>query len=102
MRRWARRGVPAALLAVFVSLMIWVGESSVSTWMEQNRERSRADHDAAVLDGRIAELEQEIRRRTSDEAVRREALCFGPYVEPGTEVYTIVGLRGCVEPAALR
>ena len=26
----------------------------------------------------------------------RLSLCFGPYVEPGTEVYAVMGLQGCV------
>ena len=66
------------------------------TWMEQNAQQQEAESLAAELDIRLADLEGEIARRTSDGGVRREALCYGPYVEPGTEVYAVMGLEGCV------
>ena len=59
-------------------------------------QQREAESLATDLDARIAELEDEVARRTSDDGVRREALCFGPYVEPGTEVYAVMGLEGCV------
>ena len=73
-----------------------LGASSVRTWMDQNAQQAEAGELAVELDGRIADLEDEIARRTSDGGVRHEALCFGPYVDPGTEVYAVMGLEGCV------
>lgn len=72
------------------------GASSCSTWMDQNAERAEAESLAVELDARIAELTAEVDARTSADGVRREALCFGPYVAPGTEVYAVLGLEGCV------
>lgn len=86
----------ALLLAATVAGGAVFGASSVRTWMDQNAERAEAQAEAAELQRQISELEEEIVRRTSDEALRREALCFGPFVEPGTEVYSVPGLRGCV------
>lgn len=72
------------------------GASSVRTWFDLNAQRAEAEHIEVHLQARIAELNDEIDRRTSNDGVRREALCFGPYVEPGTEVYAVMGLNGCV------
>ena len=38
-----------------------------------------------------------MRRLTSHDTISgTHTLCFGPYVEPGTEVYAVMGLLGCV------
>lgn len=79
-----------------VAAALLLGASSVRTWMDQNAQQKEAESLGAELETRIAALEGEIARRTSDDGVRREALCFGPYVEPGTEVYAVMGLEGCV------
>ena len=92
----------ATLLAGMLSAVAVLGASPVRTWMDQNHERSQAQHVATELEVRVVELEHEIERRTSDEAIRRSALCYGPYVEPGTEVYSIAGLSGCVGPQTRR
>ena len=102
MSRWARRLLSATLLVGILSVAVVLGASSVRTWMDQNHERSQAQHVATELEARIVGLEHDIARRTSDESIRRAALCYGPYVEPGTEVYAIAGLHGCVGPQTLR
>ena len=95
-RAWWHRLLLASLFAGTLIAATMFGASSVRTWFDQNAHLADAEHAAVEFDGRIAELEDEIARRTSDEGVRREALCFGPYVEPGTEVYAVMGLSGCV------
>ena len=95
-RAWWHRLLLVALFAGTLIAATMFGASSVRTWFDQNAQLADAEHAAVGLDGRIAELTDEIERRTSDEGVRREALCFGPYVEPGTEVYAVMGLDGCV------
>ena len=99
MGKWARRLLWVALLVGTLSAAALLGASSVRTWMELNDQQVVAGQEAADLDRRIVELEREIDRRTGAEAVRQAALCFGPYVEPGREVYTILGLEGCVAHA---
>ena len=83
-------------VVAMVAAALLLGASSLRTWMDQNAQQREAESLATDLDARIAELEAEVDRRTSDDGVRREALCFGPYVEPGTEVYAVMGLEGCV------
>ena len=95
-RAWWHRLLLVSLFAGTLIAATMFGASSVRTWFDQNAHLANAEHAAVEFDGRVAELEDEIARRTSDEGVRREALCFGPYVEPGTEVYAVMGLNGCV------
>ena len=93
---WWHRLLLASLVVAMAVAAVLLGASSVGTWMDQNAQQREAESLGAELDARIAILEGEISRRTSDDGVRREALCFGPYVEPGTEVYAVMGLEGCV------
>ena len=88
--------VRALLISGTVALAVLLGASSVQTWFEQRDQTVEAERVNEELDARVAALEAEIARRTSEEGARREALCFGPYVEPGTEVYAIPGVSGCV------
>ena len=93
---WWHRGLLVGLAVAMVAAALLLGASSVRTWMDQNAQQEEAESLAAELDTRIADLEGEVARRTSEGGVRREALCFGPYVDPGTEVYAVMGLEGCV------
>ena len=93
---WWHRLLLVSLVMAMVAAALLLGASSMRTWMDQNAPQREAESIATDLDARIAELEAEVARRTSDDGVRREALCFGPYVEPGTEVYAVMGLDGCV------
>ncbi|MCY4664931.1 MAG: hypothetical protein OXC00_09725 [Acidimicrobiaceae bacterium] len=93
---WWHRGLLVGLAMAIVVAAVLLGASSVRTWLDQNAQQEEAESLAAELDTRIAGLEGEVARRTSDDGVRREALCFGPYVDPGTEVYAVMGLEGCV------
>ena len=93
---WWHRLLLAGLGVAMAVAAVLLGASSVRTWMDQNAQQREAESLGVELDARISVLEGEIARRTSDDGVRREALCFGPYVEPGTEVYAVMGLEGCV------
>lgn len=95
-RAWWHRLLLVALFAGTLGAAVMFGASSVGTWFDQNAQRAEAEHLAVQLEARITELTDELDRRTSEDGVRREALCFGHYVEPGTEVYAVMGLNGCV------
>ncbi len=97
---WWHRLLLAGLGAAMAAAAVLLGASSVRTWMDQNAQQREAESVGAELDSRIAALEGEIARRTSDDGVQREALCFGLYVAPGTEVYAVMGLEGCVTQPA--
>ena len=90
------RLVRLLLIGATVMLAAALGTSSVRTWINQREQIDGAHRESVELDARIASLEAEIATRTSDEGARIEALCFGPYVEPGVEVYSIPGVDGCV------
>lgn len=90
------RFVRVMLIGATVALAAVLGASSVRTWANQRNQLEGARREASELDTRIASLEAEIATRTTDEGARIEALCFGPYVEPGVEVYSIPGVDGCV------
>ena len=93
---WWHRLLLVGLVVAMVVAAVLLGASSVRTWMDQNAQQQEAESLGIELNARITALEGEIARRTSDGGVRREALCFGPYVKPGTEVYAVMGLEGCV------
>ena len=95
-RAWWHRMLLMALFVGTLAAAALFGASSVRTWMDQNAQRVEAERTAVEFDSRVADLKDEIARRTSAGGVQREALCFGPYVEPGTEVYAVMGLNGCV------
>lgn len=94
---WHRLTLVGLGLATLVAAVVF-GASSVQTWMDQNAQLEEAEEAAAELNGQILELNDDIARRTTSDGVRREALCYGPYVAPGTEVYAVMGLQGCVSP----
>ena len=95
MTKRVSRLVRVALVVGTLAVAALLGSSSVRTWLDQNEQRAEAQQVADDLDAQIADLEAEIRWRSSDEAVRRAALCFGLFVEPGAEAYAVTGLSGC-------
>lgn len=96
MRPSTGRVVRLAVVLVVLGLAAALGASSVTTWVDQREQTVEERRLAAELDARIETLESEVDRRHSPEGARRQALCFGPYVEPGTEVYAVLGVSGCV------
>jgi hypothetical protein len=90
------RVVRLLLLGATVALAAALATSSVRTWIDQREQLDEARREASDLDARIESLQAEITTRTSEDGARIDALCFGPYVEPGVEVYSIPGVDGCV------
>ena len=90
------RVVRVVVVMAVLGLAAALGASSVTTWFDQRDQTVEERRLAAELDARIATLEAEVDRRLSPEGARRQALCFGPFVEAGTEVYAVLGVSGCV------
>ena len=87
------------LLLLVVGFLLLAGvlvEPSVSSYMDQRSELESVKAERAALQAEIDEINADIEGITDDEGLRIEARCYGPYVEPGEEVYSIPGLRGCV------
>lgn len=83
-------------VVITVAVFIGLGYPTLRGWLHLRGESHTAEEETHQLDSRIADLEAEIELRTSEEGVVRKALCFGPFVEPGSEVYAIAGVAGCV------
>ena len=84
------------LVVAFALLAGVLVQPSVSSYMEQRRELEsvKAEHEA--LQAEIDEINADIEGFIDDEGLRNEARCYGPFVEPGEEVYSVPGLKGCV------
>ena len=93
---WQRRLILLVLAVVTVGMIVTFGTSSVRTGIAQVAETRDEERRAVELDARIAALSAEVELRTSEAGILREALCFGPHVRPGTEVYAVAGVSGCV------
>lgn len=87
MPKWVGRLLVVMLVMMTVGAVLLFGASSIKTYLSQSSEMAQAKAEAEELDNRKDELEQEIVIRSSEEGLRREALCFNYYVKPGVEVY---------------
>ncbi len=88
--------VRTVLFAVTLAVGVGLASFPVSTWFEQRTELrdSQAQHQELV--DQIATINAEIDLRVGPDGVAKAAKCFGPYVEPGSEVYSVPGVEGCV------
>ena len=85
------------LLAVgFLLLAGVLVEPSVSSYMDRRSELESVKAERDAIQAEIDEINADVEGITDDEGLRIEARCFGPYVAPGEEVYSIPGLKGCV------
>ena len=87
------------LFVLVVGFLLLAGvlvEPSVSSYMEQRSELSSVKEERDALQAEIDEINADIEGFTDHEGLRIEARCYGPYVAPGEEVYSIPGLNGCV------
>ena len=84
------------LVAAFVLLAGVLVEPSFSSYLEQRSELESVKQERSALEAEIAEINADIKGIIDDEGLRHEARCYGPFVEPGEEVYSVPGLRGCV------
>jgi len=97
-KRRARSGVVARTVLFAATLAVGIGLASfpVSTWLEQRSELRDARAQRSELIEQIDGINIEIAQRIGPDGVAKAAKCFGPYVEPGSEVYSVPGVEGCV------
>ena len=88
------------LVVAFLLLAGALVEPSVSSYMDQRSELSSVKQERDALQAEIDEINADIEGITDHEGLRIEARCFGPYVAPGEEVYSVPGLKGCVVSSA--
>ena len=84
------------LVAGFVLLAAVLVEPAVRGYLEQRSELASVKDERAALKAEIAEINADIEGIIDDKGLRNEARCYGPFVEPGEEVYSVPGLKGCV------
>ncbi len=84
------------LLAVTLAVGVGLASFPVDTWFDQRSELREAQVERDELVDQIDLINAEIDQRLGPEGVAKAAKCFGPYVEPGSEVYSVPGVEGCV------
>ncbi len=89
--RIVRGGLIAGTIAVGAGL----AAIPVGDWREQQQELDDARDRRAELEAEIAEIQQEIDSMSGAAGIEERGRCFGPYVLPGAETYSIPGVRGC-------
>ncbi len=88
--------VRAVLFAATLALGVGLASFPVSTWFQQRTELRDSQAQRQELVDQIATINTEIDLRVGPDGVAKAAKCFGPYVEPGSEVYSVPGVEGCV------
>ena len=91
--RIVRTGLIVATIAGGVGL----AAIPVGDWLDQQGELDDARLRRTELQAEIDEIEGEIESIIGAEGIEERGRCFGPYVSPGAETYSIPGVSGCVE-----
>jgi len=93
-----RLGFLVKVLLVVSMVAIGVGLASfpVSTWFEQRSELRDSQAQRQELVDQIHSIDTQIAARVGPDGVAKAAKCVGLYVEPGSEVYSVPGVEGCV------
>lgn len=91
-------GLVIRVLLVAVVLAAGVGLASfpVSTFFDQRSELRDLQAQRRALVEQIDSIDVQIARRVGPDGVAKAAKCVGLYVEPGSEVYSVPGVEGCV------
>jgi len=70
------------------------------TWYAQRAELQDARTRHSELVAEIDASDVRIAAKVDANGIRRDAKCFNHFVEPGEELYTVPGVRGCVPEVA--
>jgi len=91
-------GLVIRVLLVALTLAAGFGLASfpVSTWFEQRSELRDSQAQREALLEQIDSIDVQIAQRVGPDGVAKAAKCVGLYVEPGSEVYSVPGVEGCV------
>ncbi len=87
-----RTGLIAATIAAGAGL----AAIPVGDWFEQQTELDEAREQRVELQAEIDGIQREIDSITGESGIEERSLCYGPYVAPGAETYSIPGMRGCL------
>ncbi len=91
------RVVRTALFAMTLAAGVGLAAYPIGDWIDQREEVDAARDRNAQLRAEVDQLDAQLETLTGEEGVEIRGLCFGPYVEPGVETYTVPGVSGCVD-----
>ncbi len=94
---FARRLIVLAMALGTVITVLALNAPSVGLVFEQGSDINEAEREAKNIQAEIEVVQAELESRSSPDGMRLKFLCYGPYVEPGTEVYAVLGVSGCVQ-----
>ncbi len=97
----ARRIAPGLVFrvgAIAATLGVGAGLAAipVGNWLDQKAELDQAELERSVLQAEISAIESQIDLNSGEEGILERGRCFGFWVQPGAETYTIPGVDGCV------
>lgn len=93
---WVVRG---ALFVMTLATGAGLAAYPIGDWVDQRDELDGVRDRNAELQAEVDRLDTELLVMTGEEGVKIRSLCFGPFVEPGVETYTVPGVDGCVDHA---
>jgi hypothetical protein len=88
--------VRAVLVVGTFLFCVAVAAFPLRTWYDQRAELDEAEIRNAALVAAIQESDGRIAAKIDDDGMRRDAKCFSNFIEPGEELYSVPGVRGCV------
>jgi cell division protein FtsB len=91
------RIVRAILFVLTLAAGAGLAAYPIGDWVEQREEVDAAQDRNIQLQAEVDQLAAELESLTGEEGVEIRGLCFGPYVQPGVETYTVPGVSGCVQ-----
>ena len=91
------RLVRTGLIAVTIAGGVGLAAIPVGDWLDQQSELDEARLRRSELQAEIDEIQGEIESIIGVEGIEERGRCFGPYVPPGAETYSVPGVSGCVE-----
>ncbi len=86
-----RGGLIAATIAVGAGLAAF----PVGDWRDQQEELDTSRTRQAELEAEIGQIREEIDAVSGPDGIEERGMCFGPYVVPGVETYSVPGVNGC-------
>ena len=91
------RIVRAGLIAATIAAGAGLAAIPVGDWFDQQAELNDARLRRAELQAEIDGIDRELESIAGEAGIEERGRCFGPYVQPGAETYSIPGVSGCVE-----
>ncbi len=80
-----------------VAACVGLASYPLGNWVDQQEELDKVRQEQIDLENEIEGLKLEISSITGEDGIKERGKCFGPFVEPGSETYSIHDLYGCIQ-----